>query len=80
MQLLEVLDLHLDVLLDEPATVHRLTVPSCRAGSIRGRLDVRAAARTTEPAASDCTSTDRSVPDDELAAVSAGYASLVRVP
>lgn len=80
MQLLEVLDLELDRLLDEPASVHRLTVPSCRAGSLRGRLDVRATAPSTALVASECTSPDRSVPDDELAAVTAGYASLARLP
>ena len=80
MQLLEVLDLQLDALLDEPAAVHRLTVPSCRTGSLRGRLDVRPTGPTTPLAASDCTTTDRTVPADELAAVGAGYAALTRLP
>lgn len=80
MQLLEVLDLELDALLDEPAAVHRLTVPSCRAGSLRGRLDVRATTATTPLSGSDCLSTDRTVPDDELSAVGTGHASLSRVP
>jgi hypothetical protein len=80
MQLLEVLDLELDALLDEPAAVHRLTVPSCRSGSLRGRLVVRATPATTPLGPSDCTSTDRSVPEDEPSAVGAGYASLSRLP
>ncbi len=80
MQLLEVLDLELDVLLDEPAAVHRLIVPSCRSGSLRGRLVVRPAPATSSLGPSDCTSADRSVPADEPAAVGAGYASLSRLP
>lgn len=80
MQLLEVLDLHLDALLDEPAAVHRLTVPSCGAGSLRGRLDVRPTAPATPLAASDCTTADRTVPGDELAALGAGYAAFARLP
>ncbi|HAS11471.1 MAG TPA: hypothetical protein DCS55_13305 [Acidimicrobiaceae bacterium] len=80
MQLLEVLDLELDALLDEPAAVHRLTVPSCRSGSLRGRLVVRAASESAPLPASECTSADRSVPVDEPAAVGAGYAALSRLP
>jgi hypothetical protein len=80
MQLLEVLDLELDALLDEPAAVHRLLVPSCRSGSLRGRLVVRPAPVAASLGPSDCTSTDRSVPDDEPSAVGAGYASLSRLP
>lgn len=80
MQLLEVLDLELGALLDEPAGIHRLTVPSCGAGSLRGRLEVRAAASGTPLPPAQCTVADRLVPDDELAALVAGYASLVRVP
>ena len=80
MQLLEVLDLELETLLDEPAAVHRLTVPSCRAGSLRGRLDVRATPETRVLTASDCLSTDRTEPDDEQAAVGTGHASLARLP
>ena len=80
MQLLEVLDLELDALLDEPAAVHRLIVPSCRSGSLRGRLAVRPAPVAASLGPSDCTSTDRSVPDDEPSAVGAGYASLSRLP
>jgi hypothetical protein len=80
MQLLEVLDLELDALLDEPAAVHRLTVPSCRDGSLRGRLDVRATPETRMLTASDCLSTDRTVPGDEQAAVGTGHASLARLP
>lgn len=80
MLLLEVLDLELGALLDEPAAVHRLTVPSCRAGSLRGRLDVRATPETRVLTASDCLSTDRTVPADEQAAVGSGHASLARLP
>jgi hypothetical protein len=80
MQLLEVLDLELDALLDQPAGVHRLTVPSCRTGSLRERVDVRATPAPAPLNGSDCTSADRSVPADELAAVGAGYAALARVP
>lgn len=80
MQLLEVLDLRLDELLDEPDAVHRLTVPSCGTGSLRGRLDVRATAAASPLAASDCTTADRTVPTDELTAVGAGYAALARLP
>lgn len=80
MELLAVLDLELDGLLDEPAAVHRLTVPSCRAGSIRGRLDVRPTPSSTGQLTSDCTSTDRTLPADEVAAVTAGYSSLARLP
>ncbi|MCO8128093.1 hypothetical protein NHL50_12840 [Acidimicrobiia bacterium EGI L10123] len=80
MQLLEVLDLELDALLDEPAAVHRLVVPSCRSGSLRGRLVVRPTPTAAPLGPSDCTSADRSVPDDEASAVGAGYASLSRLP
>lgn len=80
MQLLEVLDLELDALLDEPAAVHRLTVPSCRSGSLRGRLAVQPAPGPSPLVASDCTSPDRTVPEDELDAVGAGYAALARLP
>jgi hypothetical protein len=79
MQLLEVLDLEFDALLDEPAAVHRLTVPSCRAGSLRGRLDVRATPETRLLTPSDCLSADRTVPADEQTAVGTGYASLARL-
>ncbi|HEY1116760.1 MAG TPA: hypothetical protein VGE43_03585 [Acidimicrobiales bacterium] len=79
-ELLAVLDLELDALLDEPAAVHRLTVPSCRAGSLRGRLDVRPTPPSTGQLTSDCTRTDRTLPDDEVAAVTAGYSSLARLP
>ena len=80
LQLLEVLDLELDALLDEPAAVHRLTVPSCRSGSLRGRLVVQAASGSAPLPASACTNADRSVPVDEPAAVGAGYAALSRLP
>ena len=80
MQLLEVLDLELAGLLDEPAGIHRLTVPSCGAGSLRGRLDVSAAPSGTRVPPAECTVADRLVPDDEVTALVAGYASLVRVP
>lgn len=80
MQLLELLDLRLDALLEQPAAVHRLTVPSCRAGSLRGRLDVDPTSVPATSPGSDCTSTDRTVPDDELVAVLAGYAALARLP
>lgn len=80
MQLLEVLDLELDALLDEPAAVHRLIVPSCGSGSLRGRLVVRPAPADVPLGPSACTSTDRSVPDDEASAVGTGYASLSRLP
>lgn len=80
MQLLEVLDLELDALLDEPAAVHRLTVPSCRTGSLRGRLDVRATAVAVPITPSDCTTTDRTVPADERTALGAGHAALTQLP
>lgn len=80
MQLLEVLDLESDALLDEPAAVHRLTVPSCRTGSLRGRLDVRPAGAAALTATDCADVADRSVPGDEAAAVGAGYASLARLP
>ena len=80
MQLLEVLDLELDALLDEPAGVHRLTVPSCRAGTLRGRVSVRARAAGETLVASDCTTADRSEPADEVTAVRTGYAALTRLP
>lgn len=80
MQLLEVLDLELDALLDEPAAVHRLTVPSCRAGSLRGRLHVRATPQARLLTPSDCLSSERATPDDEQGAVGTGHASLSRLP
>lgn len=80
LQLLEVLDRELDALLDEPAGIHRLTVPSCGEGSLRGRVDVRASTGGTPLEPSHCTLGDRSAPADELGAVAAGYATLVRVP
>ncbi len=80
MQLLEVLDMELDALLDEPAGVHRLTVPSCRAGTLRGRLSVRAGVAGAALVASDCTSADRTPPVDEVDAVRTGHAALSRLP
>lgn len=79
LQLLEVLDLRLDVLLDEPAGIHRLTVPSCGQGSLRGRVEVRAAISGAALGPSWCTSVDRTPPVDELDAVAAGYASLAQI-
>ncbi len=80
MQLLEVLDLELDALLDEPAGLHRLTVPSCRAGTLRGRMSVRPVTTGVALEASDCTSADRTAPVDERDAVRTGYASLSQLP
>jgi hypothetical protein len=80
MQLLEVLDLELGALLDEPAGVSRLTVPSCGQGSLRGRVGARAAATATPLAPAQCTLASRSVPADEVDALAAGYAALVRLP
>lgn len=80
LQLLEVLDLELDALLDEPARVHRLTVPSCRSGTLRGRLSVRPGPSGTTLGASDCTSSDRTAPVDEIDAVRAGHAALTTLP
>lgn len=80
MQLLDVLDLELGALLDEPAGVIRLTVPSCGQGSLRGRLRVRAAPAPTPLDPAQCTLAARSAPTDEVGALAAGYAALVQLP
>lgn len=77
MQLLEVLDLELDRLLDG-AAVHRLAVPSCQGGMLRGRLATRPGPLATvwQP---DCTSTVDPA-DEEADAFAHGYATLTRLP
>jgi len=79
MQLLEVLDLELDQLLGEPPAVHRLAVPSCQAGMLRGRLEVPPAPAPEPELRSDCTSTVRA-PETEAEAFSSGWATLTRLP
>lgn len=74
MQLLEVLDLELDAVLDAGA-VHRLAVPSCEHGILRGRVTTRPGGTTAPGSRTDCRSTEppaRTEPD----AFAAGYATL----
>jgi hypothetical protein len=73
MQLLEVLDLDLDRILT--GDVHRLAVPSCDHGMLRGRLTARPATAAPEDLRADCTATV--VPGSaEAEAFGAGYATL----
>jgi len=76
LQLLEVLDLDLGPLLDSGA-VHRLAVPSCAHGMLRGRVVTRPAPPPS-PLRSDCTST--AAPGNrEPGAFATGYATLTRL-
>lgn len=76
-QLLEVLDLELEPVLASEA-VHRLAVPSCEHGMLRGRLATRPGAPPADAVRSDCTSTV--VPDGrEAEAFAHGYAALTRL-
>lgn len=79
LQLLEVLDLELDQLLGDPPAVHRLAIPSCQDGMLRGRLAVPAAPAADPAVRSDCTSAVRA-PETETEAFSAGWATLTRLP
>lgn len=73
MQLLEVLDLDLDRILG--GDVHRLAVPSCEHGMLRGRLPTRPTAAPPADLHADCTTTV--VPTAiEAEAHAAGYATL----
>lgn len=77
MQLLEVLDLELGALVAGPA-VHRLSVPSCERGMLRGRLATRPAAAPPPDLRADCASTD--LPRRlEAEAFAVGYATLTRL-
>ncbi len=80
MQLLEVLDLELDLLLGVPPAVHRLAVPSCRTGMLRGRTVTEAASGAPLHLRSDCTTAVRQVPTSEVDAFAAGWATLSRLP
>lgn len=76
MQLLEVLDLDLDRILG--GDVHRLAVPSCERGMLRGRLATRPAAAPPAELRADCTTTV--VPGaNEAEAYGAGYATLTQL-
>lgn len=79
LQLLEVLDLELDQLLGDPPAVHRLAVPSCRDGMLRGRLALAPAAAAEPEVRSDCAST-AVAPETEAEAFAAGWATLTRLP
>lgn len=73
MQLLEVFDLELDRILT--GDVHRLAVPSCEHGMLRGRLATRPAPAVPAEVRPDCTATV--VPGSgEADAFAAGYATL----
>lgn len=77
MQLLELLDLELGTLLAAPAT-HRLAVPTCEHGMLRGRVATREAGPPGPGARADCTSTE--VPaGTEPAAFAHGFATLTRL-
>jgi hypothetical protein len=78
MQLLEVLDLELDELLDEPAAVHRLAVPSCSHGMLRGRQATDPGPAPDADLRADCTSTERPAPV-EADAFAHGWATLTRL-
>lgn len=83
LQMLEVLDLELDGLLSSPASVHRLAVPSCTHGMLRGRVTAAASADPDPALASDCTGADHGEAPDgspEATAFAAGWATLSRVP
>jgi len=77
MQLLDVLDVELDGLLASDA-VHRLAVPSCERGMLRGRLATRAGGGAVPAQRADCASAV--VPAaTEAEAFANGYATLTRV-
>lgn len=77
MQLLEVLDLELDELLGAPA-VHRLAVPTCARGTLRGRVVTVAAPTPAPRVRSDCASREPAgAREDE--ALARGWVTLSRV-
>lgn len=78
MQLLEVLDLELDELLDVPAAVHRLAVPSCSHGMLRGRHHTDPGPVPAAGLRADCTSTERPSPT-EAEAFAQGWVTLTRL-
>lgn len=77
MQVLEVLDLELESLL--PGDAHRLTVPSCAQGMLRGRRTTRTGDAPAPELRADCTSDD-TPSDREADAFALGYATLTRLP
>lgn len=77
MQLLEVLDLELDALLAAPAAVHRLAVPSCSHGMLRGRQVTEPGPLPAADLRADCTSTERPSPT-EAEAFADGWVTLTR--
>lgn len=80
MQLLEVLDFGLAAMLEADARALRLTVPSCRSGTLRGRVDVGPAQEDTSPdLVSDCLA-DAPADPDEAESFAAGYATLAELP
>ncbi len=81
MQLLESLDHELGAVIGEgDAVALRLTVPSCRTGTLRGRIVVDASTEPVGGGRSDCVATDVGDPGDEVTAFAAGYATLARLP
>lgn len=79
MQLLEVLDFGLAAMLEADAQAVRLTVPSCRSGTLRGRVDVGRAQDDSSPdVVSDCLA-DAPADADERGSFSAGYATLAEL-
>lgn len=76
MQLLDVLDLEVDRILG--GDVHRLAVPSCERGMLRGRLATRPAVAPPAELRADCTTAV--VPGaGEAEAYDAGYATLTQL-
>ena len=82
MQLLEVLDLELDRLLGVPPATHRLAVPSCVDGILRGRVTASASPSPAPDLRSDCRAPGGTAPRDapEAVAFATGWATLTRVP
>lgn len=78
MQLLEVLDLELATLLADPG-VHRLAVPSCEHGILRGRHAARAGTPPGTDVRADCRSTEPPG-RTEAEAFAVGYATLTPLP
>lgn len=78
LQLLEVLDLELDQLVGDPPAVHRLAVPSCSDGMLRGRLALTPAPAAEPDVRSDCAST-AAAPETEAEAFAAGWATLTQL-
>lgn len=77
MQLLEVLDFGLAGIVESPPQALRLLVPSCRTGTLRGRIDVGTATdEVPHELASDCLAAEPPPGADEDEAFSAGYATL----